>query len=75
MSVKTSLHQTYMDMYHAYCRVFERCGLEYVIVLAESGEMGGSGSHQFTVPCDNGEDVIVYTDDDKEAWNIEKAPG
>jgi prolyl-tRNA synthetase len=69
-----SLHKTYMDMYHAYCRVFERCGLEYVIVLAESGEMGGSGSHQFTVPCDNGEDVIVYTDDDKEAWNIEKAP-
>ncbi|MHC4232059.1 MAG: proline--tRNA ligase [Planctomycetota bacterium] len=69
-----SLHETYMDMYNAYCRVFERCGVEYVIVLAESGEMGGSGSHQFTVPCANGEDVIVYTDDDKEAWNIEKAP-
>ncbi len=69
-----SLHTSYMDMYHAYCRVFERCGLAYVIVLAESGEMGGSGSHQFTVPCENGEDVIVYTDDDKEAWNIEKAP-
>ena len=68
------LHKTYMAMYHAYCRVFARCGLDYVIVLAESGEMGGSGSHQFTVPCDNGEDVIVYTDDDKEAWNIEKAP-
>ena len=69
-----SLQGTYMDMYNAYCRVFERCGLEYVIVLAESGEMGGSGSHQFTVPCENGEDVIVYTADDKEAWNIEKAP-
>ncbi|MCD6174654.1 MAG: proline--tRNA ligase, partial [Planctomycetes bacterium] len=69
-----SLHETYMEMYNAYCRVFERCGVEYVIVLAESGEMGGSGSHQFTVPCENGEDVIVYTDDDKEAWNIEKAP-
>lgn len=69
-----SLHGTYMDMYHAYCRVFERCGLEYVIVLAESGEMGGSGSHQFTIPCENGEDVIVYTADDKQAWNIEKAP-
>ncbi|MHC4905595.1 MAG: proline--tRNA ligase, partial [Planctomycetota bacterium] len=69
-----SLHKTYMDMYNAYCRVFDRCGVEYVIVLAESGEMGGSGSHQFTVPCENGEDVIVYTDDDKEAWNIEKAP-
>jgi prolyl-tRNA synthetase len=71
---EASLHETYMDMYNAYCRVFERCGVEYVIVLAESGEMGGSGSHQFTVPCENGEDVIVYTDDDKEAWNIEKAP-
>jgi prolyl-tRNA synthetase len=69
-----SLHATYMDMYNAYCRVFERCGLEYVIVLAESGEMGGSGSHQFTVPCENGEDVIVYTDDNRIAWNIEKAP-
>ncbi len=69
-----SLHETYMEMYNAYCRVFERCGVEFVIVLAESGEMGGSGSHQFTVPCENGEDVIVYTDDDKEAWNIEKAP-
>ncbi len=69
-----SLHETYMDMYNAYCRVFERCGVEYVIVLAESGEMGGSGSHQFTVPCENGEDVIVYTTDDKQAWNIEKAP-
>ena len=68
------LHKTYMDMYNAYCRVFERCGVEYVIVLAESGEMGGSGSHQFTVPCENGEDIIVYTADDKEAWNIEKAP-
>jgi len=68
------LHKTYMQMYDAYCRVFDRCGVEYVIVLAESGEMGGSGSHQFTVPCDNGEDVIVYTADDKQAWNIEKAP-
>jgi prolyl-tRNA synthetase len=69
-----SLHQTYMAMYNAYKRVFSRCGLEYVIVEAETGEMGGSGSHQFTVPCANGEDVIVYTEDGKRAWNIEKAP-
>ncbi len=68
------LHKTYMDMYNAYRRVFSRCGLDYVIVQAESGEMGGSGSHQFTVPCDNGEDVIVYTADNQLAWNIEKAP-
>lgn len=68
------LHETYMKMYNAYCRIFERCGVEYQIVVAETGEMGGSGSHQFTVPCENGEDVIVYTEDDKRAWNIEKAP-
>ncbi len=68
------LHKTYMDMYNAYCRVFSRCGLEYVIVQAETGEMGGTGSHQFTIPCENGEDVIVYTADNNLAWNLEKAP-
>jgi prolyl-tRNA synthetase len=68
-----SLGETYKDMYDAYCRVFKRCGLEYVIVEAESGEMGGSGSHQFTVPCESGEDVIVYTEDGSYAANIEKA--
>ncbi len=68
------LHKTYMEMYNTYCRVFARCGLEYVIVQAETGEMGGTGSHQFTIPCANGEDVIVYTADNNLAWNIEKAP-
>ena len=69
-----SLDETYRSMYDTYCRIFKRCGLEYVIVEAESGEMGGSGSHQFTIPCENGEDVIVYTADSDRAWNIEKAP-
>ena len=69
-----SLDETYRAMYDAYCRIFKRCGLDYVIVEAESGEMGGSGSHQFTIPCDNGEDVIVYTEDSSYAANIEKAP-
>ena len=68
------LEVSYRGMYDAYCKIFERCGVEYVIVEAETGEMGGSGSHQFTVPCENGEDVIVYTEDGKHAWNIEKAP-
>jgi prolyl-tRNA synthetase len=68
-----SLHQSYMAMYNAYSRVFRRCGLEYVIVEAESGEMGGTGSHQFTVPCENGEDTIVYTADGSYAANLEKA--
>ncbi|RKY12243.1 MAG: proline--tRNA ligase [Planctomycetota bacterium] len=69
-----SLDKSYRIMYGAYCRIFRRCGLEYVIVEAETGEIGGSGSHQFTVPCDNGEDVIVYTEDGSGAWNLEKAP-
>ncbi|MBN2128751.1 MAG: proline--tRNA ligase [Sedimentisphaerales bacterium] len=68
-----SLHKSYMAMYNAYCRVFERCGLEYVIVQAESGEMGGSGSHQFTIPCASGEDTIVHTEDGSYAANLEKA--
>jgi len=54
-------------------RIFKRCGLEYVIVEAESGEMGGSGSHQFTVPCESGEDTIVYTEDSSYAANLERA--
>jgi len=68
-----SLEQTYRAMYDAYCRVFQRCGVCYVIVEAETGEMGGSGSHQFTVPCASGEDIIVYTEDGTYAANIERA--
>jgi prolyl-tRNA synthetase len=68
-----SLDKSYQAMYDAYCRIFERCGLEYVIVEAESGEMGGSGSHQFTVPCESGEDTIVYTEDGSYAANLERA--
>lgn len=69
-----NLHKSYMNMYDAYCRIFKRCGLNYVIVEAESGEIGGSGSHQFTVPCQSGEDVIVYIENGSQAWNLEKAP-
>jgi prolyl-tRNA synthetase len=69
-----SLDETYKVMYDTYCRIFKRCGLDYVIVEAESGEMGGSGSHQFTIPCPSGEDIIVYTEDGSYAANIEKAP-
>ena len=69
-----SLEETYRVMYDTYCRIFKRCGLEYVIVEAESGEMGGSGSHQFTIPCESGEDTIVHTEDNSYAANLEKAP-
>jgi len=68
-----SLDKEYWNMYETYKRIFKRCGLDYVIVEAETGEMGGSGSHQFTIPCDSGEDVIVYTEDGSYAANLEKA--
>lgn len=67
------LDKSYKAMYDAYCRIFTRCGLDYVIVEAESGEMGGSGSHQFTIPCESGEDTIVYTEDGSYAANLERA--
>ena len=67
------LDKEYWNMYETYKRIFKRCGLDYVIVEAESGEMGGTGSHQFTIPCPSGEDVIVYTEDGSYAANIEKA--
>jgi prolyl-tRNA synthetase len=68
-----SLDKSYKAMYDAYCRIFKLCGLQYVIVEAEVGEMGGSGSHQFTVPCESGEDTIVYTEDASYAANLERA--
>ena len=67
------LDASYKAVYDAYCRIFKRCGVAYVIVQAESGEMGGSGSHQFTVPCESGEDTIVYTEDNSYAANLERA--
>jgi prolyl-tRNA synthetase len=76
-----SLDKEYWNMYETYKRIFKRCGLDYVIVEAESGEMGISGlsavgvadSHQFTIPCPSGEDIIVYTEDGSYAANLEKA--
>ncbi len=68
-----SLDKTYWVMYDTYCRIFKRCGLRYVAVEAETGEMGGSGSHQFTIPCESGEDTIVYTEDGSYAANLERA--
>jgi prolyl-tRNA synthetase len=68
-----SLDEEYWNMYKTYERIFKRCGLDFVVVEAESGEMGGSGSHQFTVPCESGEDIIVHTEDGSYAANLEKA--
>ncbi|MCK4850085.1 MAG: proline--tRNA ligase [Phycisphaerae bacterium] len=53
------LKVTYEKMYQAYCRIFDRCGLDYVIVEAESGPIGGESSHEFMVPTEAGEDTLV----------------
>ena len=46
-------------MYDAYCKVFDRCGLDYVVVQADTGAMGGSGSQEYMVRSDIGDDTIV----------------
>ena len=53
------LNASYDAMYEAYCRIFDRCGLPYVIVEAESGPIGGDASHEFMVPCSTGEDRVI----------------
>ncbi len=68
-----SLSETYQAMYRAYCRVFARCGLEYLPVEAESGPIGGDASHEFMVPANNGEDKIVYCRKSGYAANTERA--
>ncbi|MFP4105351.1 MAG: proline--tRNA ligase [Phycisphaerae bacterium] len=68
-----SLDETYNAMSRAYSRIFTRCGLPYVIVEAESGGMGGSGSQEFMVPCSAGEDIILSSDKGNYAANVEKA--
>lgn len=67
------LVKEYNNMYQAYCRIFDRLGLDYRAVLADSGAMGGSGSHEFQVLADSGEDYIVYSDGSDYAANIEQA--
>lgn len=54
------LNEAYDAMYKAYCRIFERCGLRYLPVEAESGPIGGDASHEFMVPASNGEDFVVH---------------
>jgi prolyl-tRNA synthetase len=68
-----SLNETYEQMYAAYCRIFERCGLTYLPVEAESGPIGGDASHEFMIPADNGEDVVLHCRSCNYAANQEKA--
>ncbi|MBR9803469.1 proline--tRNA ligase [bacterium] len=67
------LNTTYDAMYDAYCRIFKRCGLEFIPVEAESGPIGGDASHEFMIPADNGEDQIVYCKKSGYAANLERA--
>lgn len=64
---------SYKKMYDAYCRIFERLGLDFTIVDADSGAMGGSGSQEFMVKSPVGEDGIAYCDACGYAANYEKA--
>ena len=67
------LQQTYDEMYQTYCRIFDRLGLNYRAVLADSGNIGGATSHEFHVLADSGEDEIVFSSSGDYAANIERA--
>ena len=64
---------SYRKMYDAYNRIFERCGLEFRCVEADSGAIGGSFSHEFMVLADTGEDTIAVCNECNWAANLEKA--
>ena len=66
---------SYRKMYDAYVNIFRRCGLHAMPVEADTGDMGGSSSHEFMVPCDAGEDAILEADDGSYAANMERAEG
>ncbi|MBU2642208.1 MAG: proline--tRNA ligase [Gammaproteobacteria bacterium] len=68
-----SLVETYQTMYAAYTRVFTRLGLTFRAVAADTGAIGGSGSHEFHVLADSGEDLIAYCPDSEYAANVELA--
>nr|WP_086939050.1 proline--tRNA ligase [Thaumasiovibrio occultus] len=70
---KAGLEKSYQAMLDAYCKAFDRMGLEYRPVLADSGAIGGNGSQEFHVLAESGEDLIAFSTDSDYAANIEKA--
>ncbi|MEH6356210.1 MAG: proline--tRNA ligase [Marinobacter sp.] len=68
-----SLDETYQLMHRTYCAIFDRLGLDYRPVQADSGSIGGSGSQEFHVLASSGEDAIVFSTSSDYAANIEKA--
>ncbi|CNE87806.1 proline--tRNA ligase [Yersinia nurmii] len=72
-TTQESLQETYDAMYAAYNRIFERMGLNFRPVLADTGSIGGDASHEFQVLADSGEDDIVFSTESDYAANIEFA--
>ncbi len=70
---QAGLEESYARMHTAYIAIFERLGLKFRVVDADSGEIGGSRSQEFHVLADSGEDAIAYSDEDNYASNIETA--
>lgn len=68
-----SLQETYDVMHDAYCRIFDRIGLDYRPVLADTGSIGGSHSHEFHVLAQSGEDDIAFSSESRYAANVELA--
>lgn len=68
-----SLDETYEEMRRAYCRIFEACHLDYTVVEADTGSIGGSSSHEFMVLAETGESEVVRSLEDGYAANVEKA--
>jgi prolyl-tRNA synthetase len=68
-----SLQQTYQVMYETYSRIFDRLGLKYRAVSADTGAIGGSGSHEFHVLAEAGEDALAYCTGSDYAANVELA--
>ena len=68
-----SLQQTYDTMFDTYCRIFERLGLDYRAVNADTGSIGGSASNEFHVLADSGEDGIAFSSESDYAANVELA--
>ncbi|QEM81426.1 proline--tRNA ligase [Halomonas binhaiensis] len=68
-----SLKDTYQKMYDAYTRIFTRLGLDFRPVIADNGSIGGTGSHEFHVLAQSGEDDIVFSTESDYAANMEKA--
>jgi len=73
-SSQESLGEMYDAIFQAYCNIFERCGLNYRAVIADSGAMGGKDTHEFMALSDVGEDTIAYSTESNYAANIEMAP-